>query len=161
MGKLKWLPLLLMMTGSAWAEDAEVCRPYARLATDSIIREVWNRAYNHCMNLEEGGNPTPPDTWAAMEEMLSPKLPMPVSRPVHKSEPPPGSVPASGPPADEVIADKPVAAPEPAAKGTGSSGYVRGSKEWNAYCRKYWPASWDAKTGTVIKSGHKRVPCPA
>lgn len=63
---------------------------------------------------------------------------------------------ASLPPEEPVTpdkADKPVK--------TGRSGFAKGTAEWNAYCKKYWPASFDAKTGTVIRSRHKRIQCPA
>jgi hypothetical protein len=42
----------------------------------------------------------------------------------------------------------------------GRSGYAVNSTGWIAYCKRNWPASFDRKSGTVIKTGHRRIPCP-
>jgi hypothetical protein len=164
--RIKIVAAVLVMSSSVWAEDAAVCRPYARLATDNIIREVWQRAYNYCMNLEEGGAPRPPETWKDMMEVFNPKPPAPVSRPVHKvDEVPPGEAPASGPIDEKPAAKKKTVVEKSAVAAVktsrvGKSGFAKGSGDWNAYCKKNWPASFDAKTGTIIKRCHKRIPCP-
>ena len=49
---------------------------------------------------------------------------------------------------------------DPPAPALGRSGYAVNSPEWIAYCKKNWPASFDSKSGTVIKTGHRRIPCP-
>jgi hypothetical protein len=159
--------ILVLTATSVVAADPEVCRPYARLLTDNVIREVWTRAYTHCLNLEED-NPIPPETWQGLQQVLNAEPPKPIASPIHHAnEPPPGEVPASGPPSPSQ-GDLPAGAGNPSAHGdlpavqsTGRSGFVRGTAEWQAYCKKYWPASWDPKTQTVIKTRHKRIPCPA
>jgi len=132
--------VLVASASAGLAEDAEVCRPYARLATDNIIKEVWSRAYDYCMNLEVGGRPLPPDTWRGMLQTFSPSRPVEA---VEEEGPPPGSVPATGP------------------VSVGRSGYASGSPEWLAWCRSRY-RSFDPADGTVTRRGArgKREPCP-
>jgi hypothetical protein len=64
-------------------------------------------------------------------------------------------------PIEELLPTRPdKVAIDPPAPRLGRSGYVVNSPEWIAYCKKFWPASFDSKSGTVIKTGHKRIPCP-
>jgi hypothetical protein len=97
------IALLFMVPVSAVAADMNVCKPYARIATDAVIREVWTRAYTHCLNMEED-NPVPPDNWDSLLRVIEPKSPLPPTRPVKSDEPPPGSVPATGPDEAPVVA---------------------------------------------------------
>jgi hypothetical protein len=111
----------------------EYCRPYAARTVDLMIKYLWKRAYTSCINADDDPAlaATPPD---ALKSIVPIDLLLP-SRP------------------DQVTLDPPAPA-------VGRSGYAVNSPEWIAYCKKNWPASFDRKSGTVIKTGHKRIPCP-
>jgi hypothetical protein len=143
------LAIAIAWSSSVCAADPAVCRPFARMLTDSVIRYVWVRAYTGCLNADE--TPTlPADGLPALKSVLpDAATPLPDATP-----PEIGSVPATDP-ADE-------AAPVPPARPSAPpklsphvcnrqsvSGYVAGSRDQAAWCRKNY-RSFDAATGTVI-----------
>jgi hypothetical protein len=182
---LPWPAVLLIYVGVftaglalaklAAAAEPDLCRPYASQFTDRLIKYMWNRAYHACLSRDEV--PTlPADTLTALQAALldtDPTLmhetPDDAKATIIDNLDKIGVVPATDSPKHKVKADPPadpvklavLPKADSAKTGTGRSGYARGSAQWNAYCKRYWPASWDQKTGTVIKTGHKRIPCPA
>jgi hypothetical protein len=124
---------VLIAYGQATGASIEYCRPYAAQTVDLTIKYLWTRAYTSCLNSDD--DPALAETsQGALKSIVPLELLLP------------------GKP-DKVAADPPAAAP-------GRSGYVVNSPGWIAYCKKYWPASFDPRSGTVIKTGHKRIPCP-
>jgi hypothetical protein len=155
--------VLEAMTLSIAAEGAsgDYCRPFASETSQLLVTYAWMKAYTFCLNEDE--DPVVPETAQGAAAIVFPGLQsLPTARPV-----PPGSVPATDRISEPVAAavdpaaapalSKPKATP---AVAVGKSGFAKGTADWNAYCKRYWPASFDVKTGTVIKVRHKRVPCP-
>lgn len=141
------LVVLLLLSTSAQAAEMDVCRPYARKLTDSMIKYIWTWSYSHCLSLEEA-SPVPPSLSEALK-MMAP------DRPVVGNDTaagiPPGEAPALG---------GPDAAPQTT---LGKSGAPHGSTKWVVWCRKNFPRSWDVKTQTVIlptSRNRVRSPCP-
>jgi len=150
------LALLAMLPLAAHAADMSDCHAYANrgsaaalrqlilfpfLADPSVGRFLYRKAYSYCLNADE----VPVLAFTAEEQPIVDGLPAPTPRP----EPPPASVPAT----DETA---PVVA-------KGRSGFAAGSDQWKSWCRRHFPRSWDAKTGTVILPTSRkraRTPCP-
>lgn len=163
--------LLAAIPLTAAAADGDYCRPYARDLTQKMINYIWQRAYSTCMNDVNGIEPAVPDDWQsawkvievvpglddAGHSLIDPKK-------VRKL----GVVPAAGKPRidDPLTLDDgepPATLDEPPAPVSKRSKVKSkaGNGVNDALCRKYFPASFRASDGTVIrKKGHKRVKCP-
>jgi hypothetical protein len=140
--KFVFLALCLYATG-AYGASMDYCRPYAAQTSQLLVTYAWNRAYTYCLNQDI--DPLVPETREGAFDIISPTPATPI--PPMRAERV-GDVPATGPLDTET---------------TGESGFTPHSKEWDAYCKKHWPASFRAKDGTVIRHGskRKRTPCPA
>lgn len=170
---------LALATLPAPAADMNYCRPYARDLTQVLVNYIWKRAYSNCLNVE-GKDPVVPDNWQSAWLVVEPVAVTPVDlskvgvvpatdnpKPKRKyiiSDPLPDDPPVDVAPDSVKVASvtKAVAVTKSVTSvGKGRSGYAKGTAQWNSYCKRYWPASFDAKTGTIIKRGHRRIPCPA
>lgn len=123
---------LIALPAAGHAASMDYCRPYARDLVQSMIKSMWTSAYWHCLNSDE--DPALPTTWEDATRIV---IPEPVAVPADTPPTDPGSVPA-----------------------TGKSKFAAHSPGWTAWCRKYYPRSFDPRRGTVIIKRHKRVPCP-
>lgn len=124
---------VLLAYRQASGASVEYCRPYAAQTVDLTIKYLWSRAYTSCVNSDDD-----PVLAQTPQDALKALVPLELL------------LPSRG---DKVAVDPP-------ARAVGRSGYAVNSPGWIAYCKKYWPASFDRKSGTVIKTGHKRIPCP-
>lgn len=118
---------------AAFGASAEYCGPYAANTMDLLLNYMRSLAYTSCINSDDD-----PALAKTPQDALKSIVPIELLLPKKP---------------DKVAADPP-------APRLGRSGYAVNSPEWIAYCTKYWPASFDRKSGTVIKTGHKRIPCP-
>jgi hypothetical protein len=111
----------------------EYCGPYAANTVDHLLNYMRSLAYTSCLNSVDD-----PELAKTPQDALKAIVPLELLLPKRP---------------DKIAADP----PDPP---IGRSGYAVNSPGWIAYCKKYWPASFDRKSGTVIKTGHKRIPCP-
>lgn len=81
-----------LVTTSALADSPDVCRPYATHATQIILNYTWLRIYTSCLNADQAP-PLPGDPLG----VLHAAIPGPTIDP---GASPPGSVPATGKPAE-------------------------------------------------------------
>jgi hypothetical protein len=170
---------------AAGAATMNYCETYAdRVAqyspaakADEQARQfVRDKAFYTCLNMDE----EPPLPESALGLFIDPSsspfrvldAPEAVTAPALAPQQPPASEGQEQPAQDgasvSLDADTPGGSegagetgPAPADDGQGrGSGHAKGSDEWEAFCAKYYPNSFDPKTGTVIpaKLG-RRVAC--
>jgi hypothetical protein len=166
------LALLAATAGTAMAAAPEYCALYAREYANQFALaageksgsepKIQDEAYYRCLNMDE--EPAMPATSAYSD------LPIGTADQGGPLEPVPGAAAAgdAAPPTDDTTA-VPAAAPNmpltktadnTPSKRTYTSGKQPGTPEWAAWCRKYFPHSFNEKEGTILPFGStKRVFC--
>jgi hypothetical protein len=150
--------------GIAYAASEAYCALYAReyaidtvqpQAAAAMLQSVQDQAYYRCLNQDE--DPQLPQTprssgYFSVDAVAS----APIAAAPDAAKPQPTAVPSP------VIAKAAVVAPSQATVIYHGSGLTPWTAEWQAWCAKYFPNSWDPKTGTVIHQSsatHERVLC--
>ncbi len=169
---LSGLAVLAATAGAAMAAPPEYCALYAREYANQFAAaagekagsepKIQDEAYYRCLNMDE--EPAMPATSAYSD------LPVGSADQGGPLEAVPGAAAAdtaASPTGD--AAATPAAAPQtPLRKTTAStpskrtytSGKQPGTPEWAAWCRKYFPNSFNEKEGTIVPLGStKRVLC--
>lgn len=139
---------LVSWSSPAPAYDWNYCKIYAReyvrvvvasdpdfaTATDVLVEKLLNGVYAKCVNTEFA--PALPDVPEASDGSWVRWM----ATVVRKTTPEQGTVPATADPTPETTTDS----------------------AWATACKKRWPASFDAATGTVIRRGshNRRTKCP-
>lgn len=138
---------LILLALPAHAADPGVCRPFAAVSSQLLVRYAWLRLYTHCLQLEQD-YATPLLNWQEALAIVDPdKTPVwPLDREDVAAIQSLGNVPAT---------DRPLeAAPEPPRKKT---------TDWQAKCARSHPRGYDKATGTyriVSRGKWIATPCP-
>lgn len=165
--------------GAAFAAEPAYCALYAReYAVDTVqptaaigmLQSVQDQAYYRCLNQDEEPQlPRPPSSSSYFSTDLAPPSST-VAAVASGDQVEAPTAPASVSPAPVALAPvAPAVQPKTVAAGTlqspavyHGSGLTAGTPEWQAWCAKSFPNSWDPKTGTVIHQSsptHERVLC--
>jgi hypothetical protein len=176
-------PLLL----SAETAEMALCRPYAAQLAQFMVKYIWLRAYSDCIGDENPKPPQLPTDWqSALQKVMppteigvvdeaTPVTPVDIDKIgiVPATEDPTPAKPTKKtkkakpvtPPDENKVASLPSEPDKPDKSdktGTGKSGFAKGSADWIKWCKRWYPKSFDVKTGNVIKLRPRRtVPCPA
>lgn len=127
------------------AAEAELCKPYARLATERIIRQTWMQAYSRCLNAPEA-----PIGDAMIYEEPAGSVPA-------VEDPTPKEIRPVSP--EDLRPPVPIARPGRNVCGRSTpSPFEHGTREQRVWCKAHY-GSFNARHGTVRCRTGKTEPC--
>lgn len=144
--------LVLALTNAAHPAEMNTCKVYATRSSAEALRRLvgipfidvaagrflYRKAYTYCLNADEA----PP---IVVSETVAPLLE-------------PGSVGATADPTPSPPS-KP-AKPDQSSRKVGRSGFVTGSDEWTAWCKKNYTSFKESDGSVLRKRKRGREPCP-
>lgn len=132
------------------AASMDYCRPYAAKFTQAMINYIWNRAYTTCLNSDD--DPTVPTRWPDAVGIVN-GSPLDVSAI--------GNSPATDASESAIASEEEKKIlPESEVRGSAKEENSSTKAAWRAQCASEY-RSWDAKTETVKRKGHRaRETCP-
>ena len=163
------LGILILAAGTASAAAPAYCALYAReYAIDTVqpqaaagmLQSVQDQAYYRCLN-QDDDPPLPQqsayfggDINASLSASGQDSASDPVSPPLPTPRPAQPAAPPAPPRSTTVAAKAPVVtASNQSTAGYRPSGLTAWTPEWQAWCQRNFPNSWDPKTGTIQHFG--------